>query len=130
MLGMENKEQAPQPKQMHGCLTAYLTMMLLTNLGTSIFYLSSLGSNLTQRLSPPLLVFMAIMCLLNFVFTIALFKWKKWGFFGIIGSTIIAFVVNLYIGIGAMSLLGLSGIPILYAVLNIGKERAGWHQLD
>lgn len=115
---------------MHGCLTAYLTVMLLSNLGTAIFYMAALSNGKATTLPTPLMLIMATMCLLNLVLVGALFKWKKWGFYGFVGTTIIAFIINLYIGIGVYALIGLSGIPILFGVLKIGKERAGWHQLD
>ena len=77
-----------------------------------------------------MILILGISTVLNMVFAVALFKWKKWGFYGFIGTTIIAGIVNLSLGIGPLSLLGFSGIPILYGILRIGNERAGWHQLD
>jgi hypothetical protein len=127
---MNSQNQPSPPKQMHGCLTAYLVLMLLSNLGTAIFGMVSLGGSTAPRLPHQLILMMVLMALLNFVFTIALFKWKKWGFFGFIGVSIVSFALNIYLGTGLMSLLGLSGIPILYWILHIGKERAAWSQLE
>ena len=57
--------------------------------------------------------------------------WKKWGFYGFCGSAAAALVVNLSIGVGpAQSFMGLIGVGLLYAVLQIGGENKGWTQLD
>ena len=77
------------------------------------------------------LVVMGIGAVFNLICAIALFKWKKWAFWGFVVSSIVAFFVNLLIGIGiGQSLLGLVGIALLYGVLHIGKENKGWPQLD
>ena len=67
----------------------------------------------------------------NLVCAIALFQWKKWGFWGACGSSIVAIVVNLSIGLNpAAVVLGLLGVLLLYGVLHIGKENKGWPQLE
>ncbi len=56
---------------------------------------------------------------------------KKWGYWGFAVSSIVAFSVNLASGLGVgQSLLGLLGLALLYGVLQIGKENAGWSQLE
>jgi hypothetical protein len=46
-------------------------------------------------------------------------------------SSIIVLILNLSSGVGiGQSLLGLLGVVILYAVLQIGGENKGWTQLD
>jgi hypothetical protein len=60
-----------------------------------------------------------------------LFKWKKAGFYGFIGTSAVVFIVNLSIGLGIVpSLLGLGGVGMLYGILQIGNEQSGWRQLD
>jgi hypothetical protein len=127
---MDSENHRTATKQRHGCLTAYLTLLLVANMATAIIYLSSLSTDAPQRLPKSMILILGISTVLNMVFAVALFKWKKWGFYGFIGTTIIAGIVNLSLGIGPLSLLGFSGIPILYGILRIGNERAGWHQLD
>jgi hypothetical protein len=74
---------------------------------------------------------LAIGGIVNVVCAIALFQWKKWGFFGFIATAAVAFVVNLMIGINILqALLGLVGIAVLYWVLQMGKEKKGWTQLE
>jgi hypothetical protein len=65
------------------------------------------------------------------VCTIALFRWKKWGFWGFCVSSVVAIVVNLSGGLGIGSYLsGLIMIGLMYGVLQIGRENKGWPQLD
>lgn len=63
--------------------------------------------------------------------TIALFKWKKWGFWGFAVSGFAILVVGIAGGYGiGNSLPGLIGLAVLYSVLHIGKENKGWPQLE
>ena len=120
-------------KQRHGCLTAWLILMIIANSAVALIYL--FGSAIVKQTSPnvPSWAFpvLAIMAIFNLVCAIALFKWKRWGFWGFFASSIVAVVVNLSIGLGiGSSLAGLIGIAILYGILQIGKENKGWPQLD
>ena len=77
------------------------------------------------------LIVLGVVAVFNLVCAIALFNWKKWGFWGFIISSIVTLVINLNIGLGvAQSLSGLIGVAVLYGVLQIGKENKGWPQLD
>ena len=118
-------------KKRHGCLTACLILMIVASAIAIIVYLagsSSTGSfvNVPGWASA---VFI-IMGVFEIVCVIALFMWKKWGFWGFGAITVINFIINISIGMGAYSLMGLIGIAVLYGVLNIGKENKGWPQLD
>jgi hypothetical protein len=74
---------------------------------------------------------LAIACIANVVFAVALFQWKKWGFYGFAATTVLALFINLKIGLQAGRVLfGLIGIVILYAVLQIGGAKKGWTQLE
>ena len=120
-------------KKRHGCLTAWLILMLVANSATALMYL--LGRDAIQRQLPnmpgwafPVLI---VMALFNLACAIALFRWKKWGFWGFCASSVIALAVNLSAGLGiGQSLGGLIGVAIFYGVLQIGKENKGWPQLD
>ncbi len=120
-------------KQRHGCLTAYLILLIVANSATSLIYL--LGSNTITQNAPnmpgwasPILIAFSVF---NLICAIALFKWKKWGFWGCCMTAVIMAGINLSIGLGIKSVLsGLVGIAILYGVLQIGKENKGWIQLD
>ena len=120
-------------KQRHGCLTAWLVLLIVVNSLVALLYIVE-GSELRKHLpSAPAWTFPALIVLLiaNVIFAAALFRWKKWGFWGFIATTVIAFFINLMIGVNVVqAVLGLVGIGILYGVLQIGKENKGWPQLD
>ena len=123
-------------KSRHGCLTAWLVLMIVTNSGIALVYLlvCLLGTEaIRQSLNVPGWAFpVLIVCsLFNLVCAVALFRWKKWGFWGFCGSSAVALVVNLSVGIPIGSVLqGLVGVILLYGLLQIGKENKGWHQLE
>jgi hypothetical protein len=121
----EPKErQMSEQKQRHGCLTAYLIFAIIVNSGVALYYVFE---GLAVFVIGAILIIVGIF---NIVCFIALFKWKKWGFWGFVASAIVALCLNLYIGFGLESFLGLIGIAVLYGVLQIGKENKGWPQLD
>lgn len=69
--------------------------------------------------------------LFNIVCIIALFRWKKWGFWGLVCTSVFYFIVNLAIGVSPfVALLGLAGILLLYGILHIGREWKAWTQLE
>ncbi|PAX52567.1 hypothetical protein [Brunnivagina elsteri] len=128
-------------KRRHGCLTAWLIFMIVANslglLGNAYFALNPKVYETTavqQGLRTiPSFTFLLLTCLSAFSIAcaIALFKWKKWGFYGFLCVSVTAFVVNLSIGISLFqSLLGFVGVALLYGVLNIGEENKGWTQLE
>ncbi|MEL7053357.1 MAG: hypothetical protein AAFV85_10800 [Cyanobacteria bacterium J06634_6] len=120
-------------KNRHGCLTAWLIFMMIGNALGLLVYLTS-GRAIQQALpgAPDWIIpVLTVLVILNIIFTIALFLWKKWGFWGVVATSVAALVVNLAIGISpGQSILGLVGIAILYGVLNIGEDNKGWSQLE
>ncbi len=128
-------------KRRHGCLTAWLIFLIVANslglLGNAYFALNPKVYETTvaqQGLrAVPSLTFLLLTCLsaLSIACAIALFKWKKWGFYGFLGVSVAAFIINLSIGINLVqSLLGFVGVALLYGVLNIGEGNKGWTQLE
>jgi small-conductance mechanosensitive channel len=120
-------------KQRHGCLTAWLILMIIVNALTAVVNLAAAG--FIRERSPGMpawaMPVLAVGAALNVVFAIALFLWKKWGFYGVVVMTVIAFVVNVASGINiALAVFGLVGVGVLYGVLQIGRENKGWPQLE
>lgn len=119
-------------RKRHGCLTAWLVLMLISNL---VAVLANAGSASVRQYYPnapgwafPALIIVGI---LNIVFVIALFRWKKWGFWGCAATTVVAFVVNLLVGLNVLTaVIGLAGPLILFGILQIGGENKGWSQLE
>ncbi len=120
-------------KQRHGCLTAWLVLMVVANSLMAALYLFR-GVIIKENYSsapawaPRAL---ALVGIANVVFSVALLRWKKWGFFGFVVASGVAFVVNLKVGLSVVQAVsGLAGIAILYGALQIGKENKGWPQLE
>jgi hypothetical protein len=124
---------ALQQKKRHGCLTAYLVLAIVLNSATALLYL--FGAGAIKRSSPnipdwafPVLI---VLVLFNLACAIALFRWKRWGFWGLVASAAVTLGVNLTIGLGLSSaIVGVLGVLLLYGVLHIGKNNKGWPQLD
>ena len=116
-------------KNRHGCLDAYLLLMMIVNLilATAYVFSSDLMSEVPSWVYPVL----AAGAVFNLICAIALFRWRKWGFWGFSATAAVAFVVNLLMGIGlVMAVQGLIGVAILFGVLQIGRENKAWPQLD
>jgi hypothetical protein len=111
------------PKQRHWCLTAWLLLMIIAN---SIIILSRL---MTMTIKSA--IALSFFSIANVVFLVALSEWKKWGFLGYVGTNILIMVRGLTTGwhIGRF-LLQVLWVLILYALLQIGKEKRGWTQLE
>jgi xanthosine utilization system XapX-like protein len=118
-------------KGRHGCLTAWLILMIIANAVTALTYVVLILFGRKTVAPAWALLALAVACIANVLFAVALFRWKKWGFFGFLGTTILTLVINLRNGIKpTFASIGLFGIVILYAVLQIGGERKGWNQLE
>ena len=122
-------------KQRHGCVTAWLILMIISNSITAFVYLfagDTVSQNFPGGMSGTLMILLAILGIGNVIFSILLFNWNKIGFWGFLLTSIIALIINLNIGIGiGQSLLGMLGIAILYGVLQIKKENVStWDSLE
>ncbi|MES2761618.1 MAG: hypothetical protein V4677_05405 [Bacteroidota bacterium] len=125
-------------KKRHGCVTAWLVMMIIANALTSVFYLFVylVGSMVKQdpetKLTTPLISLLVIIGIANVFFSVLLLKWNKIGFYGFLMSSIGALIVNIYIGLGiGQSSIGLIGFAILYAVLQIKRDDvSAWENLE
>lgn len=122
-------------KQRHGCVTAWLVFAIIANSISALIYIFSsnlITDNLPVKVSTPMIVLMGIMSVANTVFAIMLLKWKKIGFYGAAITSIFALIINLSIGLGiGQSFLGLLGIVVLYAILQIKKDNvSAWDNLE
>jgi hypothetical protein len=136
-------DESPVRKTRHGCFTAWLILSLISTLliliaiicATSFILFSENGyaeffedGEFVSPLSWPILFFGM---LLNLVFIYALFRWKKWGFWGFVVDTAILIVFDLREGAGiGVALGGVMSIGILYVALQAGDENKGWPQLE
>jgi hypothetical protein len=107
--------------------------MIIANAGTALMFVLPSGAMgpAFPNMPPWGIPVLIVTSLFNVICAIALVQWKKWGFWGLCASTVVAFVVNSSYGVGVGgSLAGPVGLLILYGVLQIGKENKGWPQLE
>lgn len=98
-------------------LSAFLILMFIVNpLSAAMYFLApETILALYPSASVVLIYFLGVMCLLNVVFAINIWRWKKIGIQAFYGIVALAFVLNLYIGVGlAGSLSGLIGGIIIF----------------
>ena len=121
-------------KQRHGCVTAWLVIMIILNSLTAITYLfaSDFITNNLQNASKTMIVLLGVFSVANVIFAVMLLQWKKIGFWGVIVSSIIVLIINLSIGIGiGQSVMGLVGVAVLYGILQIKKDNVtAWENLE
>jgi hypothetical protein len=122
------QEVSAKGKSRHWFLTTWLILMILGNIGGALTYilLPDAFANLPGWIIPVNIV----VSLVNLGSIIVIFMWKRWGFWVLCGTATAVFILNIVIGVGVRtSLLGLVGVPLLFGVLHIGKEKKGWTQL-
>ena len=130
-----NTENSNVTKQRHGCLTAWLILMIIANSATAILYLFAsemITKNLLGEVSTPMIILLGIIGIGNVIFSVLILQWKKLGFWGFIITSIGAVIINSTIGLGiGQSLFGLIGIAIFYGILQIKKDNVtGWENLE
>ena len=138
---MDNNESSELPPQIedkkrHGCLSVILILMIFGSAITAFGNFSAASND--DELNPILMTLpswvlpaLGIFSLINIVSSFAIFKWKKWGFWLYALMAFFTLCINLYVGLGIVQyLLGLTGVAILYGVLQIGGDKKGWSQLD
>jgi len=136
-----------EEKNRHGCLTAWLVLIIIMNSVTALSYLMYLlGSGMFTQvlqsqafqsqipqsqmlqiqmlLNTPVWVFTVfiVFAIFNVVCTIALFMWKKWGFWGFCATSAVVLVVNLvYFSRGTVLILisVLSGLLVVLILFGV-----------
>jgi hypothetical protein len=111
----------------------WLVLMILANAATAVA--TPLMAPQIARATPGFPIWVAyvipVLAIANVIFAIGLFKWKMWGFYGFLVTSLITLCLNLYAGVNPLqAVLGLIGIAVLYGVLQIGGDKKGWTQLE
>jgi hypothetical protein len=106
----------PTHRQRGGCLTAFLVLMMIANPIIALVYV--FGQDFIKKGMPhaPDWAFpvLTVAGLVNLVFAIGIWNWKKWGVIGSITMAAIIFPLNLYIGVPAFNaIMGLGGPALL-----------------
>ncbi len=73
--------------------------------------------------------FSLILIIYSAACSIAIYQWKKWGFWGVCIGTIVSLIVELLIGRG-INYGSIMGVFILFIILNLGGEKKAWSQLE
>ena len=98
-------------------LSAFLILMFIANPLTAFTYFSNPDMIIQAypKMTAGILYFMGAMSIVNVILAVGIWMWKKWGVFGFYGVVVIAFCINLYVGLGiAGSLVGLIGAVIIF----------------
>jgi hypothetical protein len=115
-----------QPKQFGALLTVWLILVILANVATALIYILlgyglAIGNALVVEFfgSIPLwaTVVFSVFSVVNVCAAVALFKWRKWGFYAFCISAAVALTVNLVLGLGVLAFGGLASLVILYLLL-------------
>lgn len=119
-------------KRHHVFLTIYLALLVAANPCAALLCMAKLAN--VKRPLPDEVWWMAALAAslaaANTVGAIALFRWKKWGFWVLSVSAAVGFLVNIGLDTTMSGFGGLLGIVILLLALNIGDENQGWPQLE
>jgi hypothetical protein len=118
----------PGRKQRHGCLTAWLIFIIVANASATIL-ISASSSQLAQSLAGWEITVDILFGVWTVICAVALFMWKKWGFFGFLGGAVVSMALNLVYGEYFYALTPFISVAILYGVLQIGGPNKGWAQL-
>lgn len=106
-------------KKKGGCLTALLVFLIV------VYALGALGSFVASPFlqgtipgyTPGYGIVSGILNILNIVFLISVWRFKKWGFYGYIAVTVIGIIIDLYRGGGIASALMALIFPIILFLL-------------
>ncbi len=121
-----------EAKERHGCVNAWLWIVIISNLGLGIYYATMMFSAYTNTMSLGFGL-LSILATLNVLGAILLMRWNKYGFYLFVVSSVLAALVN----IGVLSLepvvllSGLFAILIWWGIFQIKKDGvSAWSLLE
>ena len=107
-------------KKRNTLLNVWLIIMLIANVFSAISYLffNSLLSSAYPYAPSWIFHIYGLLSLINIILVSFLFKWKRWAFYVFCIVTLLALIMNIYIGIEIIaSMLGIVGPIILYLIM-------------
>ena len=90
---MNEMPELAELRKRHGCLTAWLVLMLIANVIVALVYMfkgDAVSANTPGGISMPLLMALRVMAILNTLFSVLLLRWKRIGFWGFLVSTVLS----------------------------------------
>lgn len=118
----------PLIRKRHGCLTAWLIMLVVANPLSILLVL--LFPDLDNTMPGWYLPLMIAISLINLAAALLLLNWRKVGFWLFCGTAIVNLVVNILIDVSALNIiLQLLSVPLLFGLLYLGTTEKAWPQL-
>lgn len=127
-----NDDEFTAPPERHGCVTTWLIFLIIANAVIALIYAFTVNKlAATLHTSGLAIAALIILCSINVICAVMLLTWKKIGFYGFVITTVLAFILNLYIGISPVrSIIGLLSFAVLYAILQIKRDGiSAWSNL-
>ncbi len=124
-------ETASPHSHRHVFLAIWLWFIIIINIIGSILYFL-MADIFAEKINLPagLSYLMGIFGLCNCVAAIALWKWKKWGFWLYVIATIVGtIIICVYLNSLSSIITSVISILILYWALQVGKENKAWKYL-
>lgn len=116
-------------KRRHGCLTAWLFLVIAANAVTGILLLF-MGNGM-RDVSDSDIAIQSLISTVAVACGILLLRWKKIGFFLLLANYVMSVTVNLSNGDGTYSFFGIIGITVLWVLLNIKANGiSAWEQMS
>ncbi|MBU0511872.1 MAG: hypothetical protein KJ638_09265 [Chloroflexi bacterium] len=122
--------ESPERKR-GGCLTAFLVLMLVVSplyVLVGLLPTSEEVSELLPKWPQWAILLMGLLGLANFVFALAIWKWKRWGVYGFAGAAIVFFVANVIRG-GVGIYGAFFGLAITIGIL-VRLVRPVWQEME
>lgn len=132
MITIINRNDSGNSKKRNLLLTILLSIFLIADLYTLKTILDSNPNNDLIDLTVKVNFCYVVFTILDLIFTISLFKWKKWAFWGTLIISILTFLLNLFVGVEIItSLMGALGVMLLFALLQLKSDNvSGWKNLQ
>jgi hypothetical protein len=132
---LDAPEPENQEKKRHGCVTAWLILMIVANSIFALVYFFAQGMMTDAMPHIPTYIFLVLgfLTLCNVGCAILLLQWKRLGFWGFIATAAVAFVINITYNIGGVGthISALVGIAILYGILQIRERNvSAWDNME
>lgn len=124
-----------QNKQRHGCLTAWLIYLMLSYSLVSLglfFNSDSIVQKFQYIKSENLLLIVASIAILNVLFIFMLLKWFKLGFWGLLSTSTLLFIIQIMNSNNILTpIITAIVMLIMYGLLKLKKRNvSGWDNLE